>query len=123
MRTLFKVLKTKHPSFPLPKLRLWACLIRSGHHDTPPDIPLVTGSPTPAKAKKESVSEAFTGAAKAIADVFKNPQLNTPPSTHVSPMKSAQIRGSCLEDLKRVKELLEDGVLSEKKHIGKFKAT
>ena len=108
---IFKVLKTKHPSFPFPKLRLWARLIRLGHHgdyETPPDIPLFTGSPTPAKGNKESMSEAFAGAAKAIADVFKSSKLNTPPSkspsTPVSPMESAQIRRSCLEDLKRVKE-------------------
>ena len=31
----------------------------------------------------------------------------------VSPVKTATIRQSCLEDLKRLKDLLEDGVLTE----------
>ena len=31
----------------------------------------------------------------------------------ISPVKTATIRRSCLEDLKRLKDLLEDGVLTE----------
>ena len=31
----------------------------------------------------------------------------------ISPMKTATIRRNCLEDLKRLKDLLEDGVLTE----------
>ena len=116
---MFTSLKSKHPSFALPKLRLWARLIRSGHHedyDTPPNIPLITGSPTPAKGKKESMSDAFAGAAKAIVDVLKSPS-RAPTSSHVSPMKSAQLRRSCLEDLKKIKELFEDRVLSQEEFI------
>ncbi len=85
---------------------------------TPSNIPLITGSPTPAKAKKESMSDAFAGAAKAIVDVLKSPSR----APHVSPMKSAQLRRSCLEDLK---ELFEDGVLSQEEfmeqHTDNFK--
>lgn len=52
---IFKQLKEKHPDMSAPKLRLWARLIQSGHHDdydSPPNIPLITGSPT-TKPKKE----------------------------------------------------------------------
>ena len=114
---IMKVLKEKHADMAIPKLRLWARLIHSGHHDdydTPPNIPLITGSPNPTKGKRESISDALTGAAKAIASVLKPSTPETPTSSSaVSPMKTAQLRRSCLEDLKRIKELFEDHVLSE----------
>ena len=118
---IMKTLKEKHVDMAIPKLRLWARLIHSGHHDdydAPPNIPLITGSPNPTKGKKESIStmsDAFTGAANAIASALKHtrtPETPTSSST-VSPMKTAQLRRSCLEDLKRIKELFEDYVLSE----------
>ena len=118
---IMKTLKEKHVDMAIPKLRLWARLIHSGHHDdydAPPNIPLITGSPNPTKGKKESIStmsDAFTGAANAIASALKHtrtPETPTSSST-VSPMKTAQLRRSCLEDLKRIKELFEDHVLSE----------
>ena len=116
---ILKALKDKHADLTLPKLRLWARLIHSGHHDdydTPPNIPLITVSPNPAKGKRDCMSDALTGAAKVIASVLKPSSPQTPPpssATGISPMKSAQLRRSCLEDLKRIKELLEDDVLSE----------
>lgn len=73
---IFKQLKEKHPDMTAPKLRLWARLIQSGHHDdydTPPNIPLITGSST--KSKKENVADALTGAATAVVKVI---QSNSP---------------------------------------------
>ena len=63
------------------------------------------------------MSDALTGAAKAIASVLKPSTPETPTSSSaVSPMKTAQLRRSCLEDLKRIKEPLnfEEHILSEK---------
>lgn len=123
----FKKLKEKHPDMATPKLRLWARLIQSGRHDdyeTPPNIPLITGSPATSKPKKESIGDALTGAATAVVKLLqtqqkdscsKKPQSQLPTSTYISPMKLAQLR-SCLEDLKKIKELLEDGVLTEEEY-------
>ncbi len=109
-----------------PKLRQWARLIQSGQHDdydNPPAIPLITGSPAPAKAKKESVTDALTGAATAFVTLLQSKDSHSSAETpllrkvgmhnYISPMKSTQIRRSCLEDLKKMKELLKDGVLTE----------
>lgn len=72
---VFKKLKEKHSDMPLPKLRLWARLIHTGRHDDyekPPDLPLITGSPTLIKPKKENLSDAITGAATAVVKLLKS---------------------------------------------------
>lgn len=109
-----------------PKLRLWAKLIQSGRHesyDDPPPIPLITGPAHPDKAKKESLTDVFSGAACAIVKALQKP---TTPTSHsralddcpkVSPLKVASLRRSCLEDLKKLKDLLEDRVLTEAEFI------
>ena len=61
---IFQKLREKNPKMDAPKLRLWAKLIQSGRHEryeTPPQIPLITGAPPPAKPKKDSFAEALTG--------------------------------------------------------------
>ena len=102
-----------------PKLRLWAKLIQTGRHESyevPPPIPLITG-PCASQDKKDTLTEAFSGAASAIAKAL---QPKTPPTTSIddncpsiSPLKVASIRQSCLEDLKQLKNLLDDGILTE----------
>ena len=111
---VFKKLKEKHPDMATPKLRLWARLIQSGRHDDyeiPPNIPC---SPATSKPKKESIGDALTGAATAVVKLLqtqqnescsKNPQ-SKPSSTYISPMKLAQLRRSCLVDLKKLKNCL-----------------
>ena len=99
-----------------PKLRLWARLIQSGHlddYDTPPNIPLITGSSS--KPQKESVADALTGAATAVVKMIQSTSSSSCESipAQMSPLKAAQLRQGCLEDLKKVKELLEDGVLTQ----------
>jgi len=109
-----------------PKLRLWAKLIQTHRHesyDEPPQIPLITGSATASKPKRESIGEALTGAAVALAKALKPPttSCNSPVRAtqasdemkKISPLKVTVIRRSCLEDLKKLKELFEDGVLTE----------
>lgn len=125
---IFLQLRAKHPKMEAPKLRLWAKLISSGHHesyDTPPPIPLITGAPVPTKPKNKDLTEALTGVATSIVAA-----LSTKPSppanrtsreehtaTSISPLRSTTIRRSCLEDLKKLKELLEDGVLKEDEYM------
>ena len=114
-------LKNKHPEIATPKIRLWAKLIQTGRYedmDTPPDIPLITGAPAPAKLKKDGVAEALTGAATAVVKMLQG-NAQTPDKSRastsltISPLKFAQLRRGCLEDLKRIKDLRDDGVLTE----------
>ena len=102
-----------------PKLRLWAKLIRDGRYDdydSPPNIPLLQDGFT--KPKKESLKDVVAGAATAIAKVLQPINLNSPTNTNdentkITPMQVASVRRSCLEDLRRVKDLYADGILSE----------
>lgn len=117
---IFQNLKKKTPKMEGPKLRLRAKLIQSGRHEsyeTPPPIPLITGGTSAPKPKKDSLTEAFAGAASAIANVLQPKSRSASEvisdSTKISPLKVASLRRSCLEDLKQLKDLLEDGVLTE----------
>ena len=114
-----------------PKLRLWAKLIQSGHHesyDLPPQIPLITGSPTPSQPKKKSFAEVLSGAASTIAKAINPPSTIVSPArsttnqgnvvNNISPMKTTAIRRSCLEDLKKLKDLNEDCVLTDEEFDG-----
>ena len=124
---VFKQLKDKHQEMESAKLRLWAKLIHTGHHDDydqPPNIPLITGQAKTSKPKKEGITEVVSGAATAIVNALNPKQQTTPSksgeSTHgqqlneISPLKVVTLRRSCLDDLKRAKELNEDGVLTDK---------
>jgi len=86
--TIFHQLREKHPKMDAPKLRLWAKLIQTHRHesyDEPPQIPLITGSATASKPKRESIGEALTGAAVALAKALK------PPTTSCnSPVRATQ---------------------------------
>ena len=117
---IFQDLKEKHPKMEGPKLCLWAKLIQSGRHEsyeTPPPISLITGGTSAPKPKMDSLTEAVAGAVSAIANVLqpKSSSISeeTSDSTKISPLKVASLRRSCLEDLKQLKDLLDDGVLTE----------
>ena len=77
---------------------------------------MITGSSS-TKSKKESVTDALTGAATAVVKMIQSnssgPATSASVSAQISPLKAAQLRRGCLEDLKKVKELLEDNVLSQ----------
>ena len=115
-------LKEKHPGKESVKLRLWAKLIQSGHYDdydTPPNIPLITGkAATPKKTVKEGVAGLVAEAATAIVKACNPPSspvksLGCDNGKGISPLKAVSLRRSCLEDLKKAKELHEDGILSQ----------
>jgi hypothetical protein len=116
---IFDNLKEKNPKMEAPKPRLWAKLNKGGrytNYEIPPNIPLIAGS-TASKPRKENLTDAFAGAASAFAKVFSG-RSETPSSCTVltdnfSPMKKAALRRSCLEDLKKLNELLQEGVLTE----------
>lgn len=118
---IFKKLKERHPDKGSPAVRLWARLIQNGrwdNYDNPPPIPLITGEQNGCKSKKESqtVTDVIAGVlVKALQPHSASPGTKKSDSAvaKISPMKTATIRRSCLEDLKRLKDLLEDGVLTE----------
>ena len=137
---IFYELKEKHISkYETPKLRLWSRMIASGLHtdyDTPPDIPAFTGSICK-KGKKDnghSMNEALTGAAIAFAKAINGSEASPVSSSqssntsYVSPSKSVDLRMKNLEQLRVLKGLLEDGILSneefseQKQKILKFLA-
>ena len=121
---IFEKLKALHPKMDNPKLRLWAKMIDKGRHDDynePPQIPLITGSSN-SKKKSPSVADALANAATAIASAIQSPSSTpqtpkrvnsavTESSSKFSPMSSARLRRSCLDDLKTLKELHQDGVV------------
>ena len=99
-------------------------------YDSPPPIPLITGEQKGAKPKGDKVADALTGVANALAKALQpaSPAVTEVKDSHqmstkISPMKTATLRRSCLEDLKRLKDLLKEGVLTseefadEKQHI------
>ena len=113
-----------------PKLRLWAKLIHTGRHEdyvTPPNIPLITGKTThTTKPKSDGMADAVAEAATAIVKAINHPgvpQPQTPPKScssandlhvkKISPLKVVTLRRSCLDDLKRAKELYEEDILTD----------
>ena len=80
---------------------------------------MITGPKTKSK-QKETIADALVGAATAIMKKLQPQDPNTPKRASsdtdkpkFSPMKSATTRRSCLDDLKKLKDLHEDGVLTE----------
>ena len=67
----------------------------------PPNVPLITGS-VQRQTRKESLTDAFTNAASAIAKALSPP---TTSSSTCSPSKVVDIR------MKNLEQLREDGVL------------
>ena len=77
---IFKELKCKHSDMENTKLRLWAKLIEKGRYDdldNPPQIPLITGSPAPAKKKHDNISTALVDAATVVAKAFQTSHTST----------------------------------------------
>ena len=102
------------------QLRLWARMIVANTHDDldhPPKVPMITGC-VQRHPHKESLSDAFTSAASAIAKAF-SPMQNTPLSTQVkcSPSKTVDIRMNNLEQLRCLQRVREDGILTEEEFL------
>ena len=95
--------------FATPHLRLWACMISSGMHDSldnPPDIPAFHSTP---KRSRESMSSAITGAAKALASALEGTPKASPTdlscthtATGVSPSKAVDLRMKNYEQLRHL---------------------
>ena len=113
-------LEVKHGAkFTGPVYTLWAIGMAAMRAMMPPsNIPLITGEQRGRK-KRESLSEAITDAATAFAQAVK-PAVASPkhtptvtPTTTLSPNNQATLRRRCLEDLRTLSQLLNDGVLTD----------
>ena len=122
---IFKELSLKHRdsnNYSAPQLRLWAKMIQSGNYDDyddPPRVPQITGI---VSNRKESLTEAITGAAVAVAKVFAPvpKTLEHVPSASnngTSPRKSTELRFKNLEQLHLLQQLKVDGVLSQEEFM------
>ena len=76
LEEVYSKLKLKHDDmYTAPQLKLWARMIICGTHDDyndPPHVPMITGMHSK-KPKKDSLSDALTGAAEAVARHFSPP--------------------------------------------------
>ena len=122
VESIYQELAKKHGSSSIycnTQLRLWARLIQSGSHDDyedPPRVPQITGMNS--KPKKESLTEAITGAAVAVAKVFaSSTQAAVNTATVASPGKCTDLRLKNLEQLRLLQLLKQDGVLSTEEFV------
>lgn len=103
--------------YTVPQYKLWAKYILAKRHssyDTPPEIPLITGTPVNRKHTKETFNEAVAGAATAIVQALK-PTTPVRPSSSlqgISPVSHANLRRRHLEDIRTLHSLYEDNILS-----------
>lgn len=116
LEAIFLKLKDKHGSnYSGPQLRLWARMIIAKTHDdieNPPKVPMITGVQKP--KQRDSLTDAFTSAAVAIAKVFSPSSENgSSTTTSFSPSKQINLRLKNLEQLRQLQQLQEDGVLSQ----------
>ena len=89
-------LKSKHSDMENTKLRLWAKLIEKGRYDdlgNPPQIPLLTGSPAPAKKKRDNISTALVYAATVVAKAFQTSHTSTTVTTDGSLVRHSMPTG------------------------------
>ena len=118
---VFKQLKEKHgDKYDTPRLRLWSRSVCSKIHDDlekPPDLPAFREEFGHKKARKESLTDALTGAAVAITNAFSSSHARSPPRTQgqpvgVSPGRSVELRMKNFEQLRFLQQLYDDGILT-----------
>lgn len=120
------LLRDKHQDrFSGPQLRLWARMNVNRQHeslDTPPNIPIFTGStPNPKSTRGESLSDALTSAATAVVSLLSD-RSGKGSNSALSPAKRAHVSGQYLDHLEKLKNLYEADILTkdefeEQKHF------
>ena len=136
----YKKLLEKHAdAWDTPHLRLWARMICSGCHDDYDNVPAIPAfsSTLPKKQRKDTLSEALTGAAVAFAKAVSGgtpdkgvgqsvPSQETPAHIAgtsntimpgVSPGKAVDLRMKNYEQLRYLQQLYEDGILDQKEFM------
>ena len=88
----------------------------NGQHeslDTPPNIPIFTGStPNPKSTRGESLSHALTSAATAVVSLVTDRPVKGSNST-LSPAKRAHVSGQYLNHFEKLKKLYETDILTK----------
>ncbi len=91
LEDVFQSLKKKHEGeYSGPELQLWARMVVAKTHDdldNPPKVPMITGS-IQKQPRRESLTDAFTSAATAIAKVFSPPPIQ---SNHYARTRSRKV--------------------------------
>lgn len=130
--------KKQGDKYTMPQLRLWACCIISGNHestDEPPDLPPITGN-GPKKPKKQSLGDALMEAANTFAAQVRGSEIKqsgnaivvsgsgtqTPTklntidsdkSAVLSPGKVTELRSKKLQELRELQCLRDQNILTE----------
>lgn len=118
LEDVFQQLKRRHgDEYSGPQLRLWARMFVANTHDDldrPPNVPLIVGH-VQRQPRRESLSDAFSNAASAIAKALSPP--TTPSQSTCSPSKVVDIRMKNLEQLRCLQQLREDGILTNEEFL------
>lgn len=87
-----------------------------GDFDTPPEIPAFLGS-TPERARRESLSDALSGAAIAVVDALKGKEEPSTPvmPSGISPGRSVELRMKNNEQMRYLQQLYDGGIRSRSK--------
>ena len=97
-----------------PQYQMWARMKLTGQHtslEQPPPYPLFTGGTKKVSKHGDSLNEALTSAATAMAGILKGNESSSD-SGSMSPGKRARVSGQYLEQLERLKILEQSGVLT-----------
>ena len=130
VEAIYSELRSKHNDYTVPQLKLWARMIQCGTHDDyedPPHVPMIIRIP-PKRQRKDSIAEAITGAAEAVAKAFtptpqplpgsQLPQVIQWPQVWegngISLGKAANLQMKNFQQLRYKQQLYEENILSEK---------
>jgi hypothetical protein len=95
-------------------------MVASNIHDDmeqPPKVSMITGG-IQRQTRRDTLTEAVTSVATAIAKVFSTtPESNCSSSTVSSPRKTADVRMKNLEQLRCLQQLRDDGILTTNEFI------
>ena len=87
--------------------------------DSPPDIPAFRDATGQKKGKRETLTDALTGAVAAFTTTIKSNPTKSPPRMHgslqlvgVSPGRSVELRMKNFEQLRYLQHLYDDGILT-----------
>jgi len=119
---IFLELQEKHSSkYELPRLHLWSRMISAGIHDNydePPNKPAFYGMK---QAKKETLSECFSGAAVAVMKALQGTngkeKESASLSASMSPGASIDLRIKNFEQLRYLQSLHADEILTEEEYM------
>ena len=105
----FETLKMKHEKlYKTEQLHAWAQLIQMKKHESledPPDYPFFKGK----KQRKQKFEETSTSDECECAPI----RLNCSQNVGISPGKRIHMRTECIEQLQKIGQLLENGIISQ----------